>query len=467
MNTHKVESYIFKNKEGTETEATVETFSVPENRSTANDKTIQLSFVRFKSTNPNPGNPIVYLAGGPGGSGTGTAKGPRYKLFMALREIADVIAFDQRGTGLSNSIPTCHEPFELALDQPGTAKDFLEKTKLPSKKCMEFWKEQGFDVTAYNTLESAKDLDDLRKVLGVEKLNLWGISYGSHLAFAYIKQFSQRVDRMVMAGLEGPDQTIKRPKYNEAFLQYLSDKVKEDSQAGKHYPDVLGTMRLVFDRLEKTPVFTKFTNPYTKEELKLAVGKFDLQLATSFMLLKNPSDSKNLPFLFYQMKAGDFSSIAPLIGRMKLFAGKSPYRLMPTAMDAMSGISKKRWTIIQEEAKTATLGRTTNFPYPDAIPILGLPDLGDEFRTNPISFVPALFFSGTLDGRTYIPEAKELVSGFENGVHIILDGAGHDLFMSTEKVTTIMLNFFRGAKIESQTISIGMPEWVLPPTAKK
>lgn len=71
------------------------------------------------------------------------------------------------------------------------------------------------------------------------------------------------------------------------------------------------------------------------------------------------------------------------------------------------------------EAKTATLGRTTNFPYPDANAILGLPDLGDDFRTNPISSVPALFFNGTLDGRTYIPEAKELVSGFENGVHII------------------------------------------------
>jgi pimeloyl-ACP methyl ester carboxylesterase len=58
---------------------------------------IELAFVRFKSTAKNPGPPIVYLAGGSGGSGIGAARGSRFPLFMALREIADVIAFDQSG----------------------------------------------------------------------------------------------------------------------------------------------------------------------------------------------------------------------------------------------------------------------------------------------------------------------------------------------------------------------------------
>ena len=63
------------------------TFEVPENRSDPNSRKIKIGFVRFKSTSATPGDPIVYLAGGPGGTGVGTAQGPRFPLFMALREV--------------------------------------------------------------------------------------------------------------------------------------------------------------------------------------------------------------------------------------------------------------------------------------------------------------------------------------------------------------------------------------------
>ncbi len=458
----KTEDIIFKTSNNEEVPAIIGTFSVPENRSINTAKAINLSFVRFKSTNPNPGYPIVYLAGGPGGSGIGTAKGPRYKLFMALREISDVIAFDQRGTGKSNQIPPCKETFDVPLNEPGEAHKYIELMSESSKKCIAFWKANDIDVSAYNTLENAKDLEDLRKVLGVEKLNLWGISYGSHLAFAYINQYPERVDKIALAGLEGPGQTIKRPKFNQEFLEYLALKVKEDSLAGKTYPNLIKTMRNVMNRLEKNPVYTKFKDRRSRTEQDLAISKFDLQLTTSFFLLKNPNDSKKLPVLYKAMEEGDFSSIAPLVGLLKNYAGKRPNQLMPLAMDIMSGISEKRWNLILKEEKQAILGRTTNFPFPDIGKELDLPDLGKNFRKNPVSNVPALFFSGTLDGRTYLPAAKELIAGFSNGSHIILDGAGHDLFMSTQKVEQLMLKFFSGIPVKSETISIGMPEWVLP-----
>ena len=50
------------------------TLRVPENRSNPASRTLELKFVRLKSTSPNPGSPIVYLAGGPGGTGIGTAR---------------------------------------------------------------------------------------------------------------------------------------------------------------------------------------------------------------------------------------------------------------------------------------------------------------------------------------------------------------------------------------------------------
>jgi hypothetical protein len=48
---------------------------VPERHAKPNVKLIELAFVRFKSTAHTP---IVYLAGGPGGSGIALAKGVRF-----------------------------------------------------------------------------------------------------------------------------------------------------------------------------------------------------------------------------------------------------------------------------------------------------------------------------------------------------------------------------------------------------
>ena len=123
--------------------------------------------------------------------------------------------------------------------------------------------------------------------------------------------------------------------------------------------------------------------------------------------------------------------------------------------------SEKRWEKIIEQSKYSLLGRTTNFPFPDVSHNLKLPNLGQSFRENPVSSIPALFFIGNLDGRTYIESAEELSAGFINSSQIIIDGAGHDLFMSTPKVTSLMLDFFQNKKVISQTIKIKVPNFIL------
>src|SRR5687768_4365697 len=80
----RVEPYAFRLADGTDLPAERGTFSVPEDRNDPRSRRIDIGFVRFRSTNPNPGAPIVYLAGGPGGSGVATARGPRQPIFLAL-----------------------------------------------------------------------------------------------------------------------------------------------------------------------------------------------------------------------------------------------------------------------------------------------------------------------------------------------------------------------------------------------
>src|SRR5688572_17963039 len=75
----------FRHSGGVEVDAERGVFEVPEDRRDPGSRRIKLTYVRFASTAAKPGPPIIYLAGGPGGTGSGTAQAARFPIFMALR----------------------------------------------------------------------------------------------------------------------------------------------------------------------------------------------------------------------------------------------------------------------------------------------------------------------------------------------------------------------------------------------
>ncbi len=441
----------FKARSGESISAEVGRFTVPENRKTDSEKRIALAFVRFKSTNPNPGSPIVYLAGGPGGSGSGTAEGSRFPLFMAMREIADVIAFDQRGTGKSDRLPRNPEGWSYPLDKPGTREAMLNTVRESAKRAAQYWKEQGVDLSAYNTAESADDLEALRKVLGAKKISLWSISYGTHLAFAAINRHPNSIDRVILAGTEGPDQTVKPPSQQQALLEEIDALVKADPEAKVAFPDFLGMVKTMMERLDKEPAMIEVAHPQTGETVKLAIGKFDLQRYTA-ALLRGPSNFKSLPAAYKKMLKGDFSEMTTFAARLKT----GNFGAMSAAMDAASGLSDARRQRIEKERKECLLGDAINFPYYAVQEGLGVPDLGDDFRKNPQTDIPALFISGTLDGRTPVENATIVRKGFRNSSHLIIKGAGHSdpLFLSSPRIAEVMLAFMHGKSVTDETITL-------------
>jgi len=61
--------------------------------------------------------------------------------------------------------------------RPIHKQEFIEKSEEALNKCLEFWKEEGVKLEAYNTSQNASDIDDLRIALGEEKISIWGLSY--------------------------------------------------------------------------------------------------------------------------------------------------------------------------------------------------------------------------------------------------------------------------------------------------
>lgn len=437
-----LEPYAFRLSDGTDLAAERGRFMVPEDRNDPRSRRIEIGFVRFRSTAARPGNPIVYLAGGPGGSGVATARGPRQPVFLALRAVADVILLDQRGVGLSNHIPSCQA--ERRLDpaaglSEATLTAYYRETLAA---CVVRWRAAGVAVNGYTTEQSAADLEDLRRALGVRRIDLWGISYGTHLAMAAMRRFPGSIGRVALASAEGMDQTVKLPAHVDAAFARI------DAAVGG---GLIERMRRVHARLDAEPV--SLTAGPADARVTFRMDSFAARrMAGAFTA--DPSGYAQVAGAYAALDAGQGQAIAqPLYD----FFYRNPLGVgMGELMDVASGVSEARLALIRRQSPASLLGLSVNFPMPQlsgAVPGL---DLGDAYRREIRSNHPALLFEGDLDVRTPLEEQAEATRGLSRLHRIRVRNGGHNLFEAHPDVPGILIDFFAGRPV-------ARTELVLPP----
>jgi len=433
--------YAFKAPDGSTIDAELGSFTVPERRASPSSRRITLRFVRFRSTAAKPGAPIVYLAGGPGASGIRTAAGRRFPLFMALRALGDVIALDQRGVGQSATMSPCVARTPVDFTQPLTRAMLVQYTRDGLADCITQWTAAGVDVDGYTTRESAADIDDLRRALGVPQIALWGISYGSHLGLAVLKYHGASVSRAVFAGIEGLEQTVKRPSDTDSLFTRVQRLIDADTAARAAFGDIATTMRRVHARLDSAPVTLTATPPGATQPRSVRIGAFPLQLLVGSMIADPPGIAR-IPALYAALDAGRYEAVAGLlIGQLGAF---STFSGMPELMDLASGIDSARLALVQREAARGVLGDALNYPMPHVAGLRPAIDLGTAFRAPLVSSVPTLFISGTLDGRTSPAEAAVVRAGFRRGRAMIVEYGGHNIFEADTRVAEAVVMFLRG-----------------------
>ncbi|MFW6193441.1 MAG: alpha/beta fold hydrolase, partial [Gemmatimonadota bacterium] len=458
-----LEPHLFESNGGDTVSAELGRFRVPLNRARGGTDSLELAFVRFPATTPDPGPPIVYLAGGPGGSGIATARGSRFPLFMALREFGDVIAFDQRGTGMSDgpSPATCPHSRSYPPDRPLERERLRELTLDVARRCGAYWRERGVDLSAYNTRESADDVADLATALDAPRLRLWAISYGTHLALATLRRHPGLVERSILAGVEGPDHTVKLPSYWSEQLDRLEELIANDPEASGEFPDLRDLMRKVLTRLEREPAPVEMISADRRDTIRSRVSAFAARRRT-VDLLRDPSTMVTVPHLYRRMAEGDFSPVAGGASAGGLAA-------MPEATDAVSGMSADRRARFLHEDSTTLLGGGDDLVNAEMADALGIQDLGEAFHAPVRSDVPTLFISGTLDGRTPVANAEDVLSGFPNGRHLVIENAGHsdDLFLSSPRILDVMRAFLAGRPLPATRLVVDPPsleDGRLPPS---
>jgi pimeloyl-ACP methyl ester carboxylesterase len=426
---------------------------VRENRTKPNTNLIELAFVRLKNTADKPGHPVVYLDGGPGSSAINIARVPDYmRAFMKLREVGDVILLDQRGVGRSKPNLTRLSTEPLPLDVFSNNDSALRAFKERTAAAASYFRSQGVDIQAYNTIESANDVDDVRKALGAQKLNLLGFSYGTHLGLACIRYHGANLNRVVLIGTEGPDHTNKLPFTSDASLKRLGQLAASAPELQGKIPDLVGILRETLTRLERQPVTVQIMEQRTRKPVEVKVGNSGLQ----FLIMRDLGDTNDLPIFpawFYTMHKGDYSILSRFVERRynQFGAGVS---LMTVVMDASSGTSRPRAAKIREQAKTALLGEMVNFPFPGIDEVVGSPDLGDKYRSPIHTSVPTLFFSGSLDNNTPPFQADEVRRTFRNSTHIVVENAGHESMVVDTRVQQTIVDYLRGGDVSKTRIAL-------------
>ena len=395
--------------------------TVPANRSSGSGATLTLAFVRFRSTAATPGAPIVFLAGGPGDAATRAFRGMPLAFLDRLRAIADVVAFDQRGTGLSEPLnPTCPPGPMLPRDRPADPAAMLAELRDRVGACLEKAARDGVDVRGLTTAESADDLEALRGAIGAQRISLLAGSYGTHLALAAARRHPALVDRMALLGVEGPDDTVKLPSRVDSVLAAI---------ARARRPSLRDDVRALAARLAAEPARYAFPTGQT-----IVVGAWDARrwIAES---LDTVQEIDAMLAAIPALLAGDLSALGQWALRARL---PRPLNLMNLAVDCASYASAERLARIAREAPGASLGDAINFPLPALCALPALPRLPDAYRAPLSSDVPALLVAGTFDGRTPVQNARDVARGLPRARVLVVEGASHGLFREAAALDSVV-----------------------------
>jgi pimeloyl-ACP methyl ester carboxylesterase len=335
----------------------------------------------------------------------------------------------------------------LATDRVTSDRRFKATLRKALRDCLDFWRDREVDLAGYNTIQNARDLDDLRRHLGAEKLVLWGTSYGAHLALAALKEMEGGIAKVVISSVRGLHQSVKLPNSVEPYLDRLQQ------AGGSAYPDIRPLMRRVHSKLEREPVHVKVKRR-DGTTIDYLLQRRDMQLL-AVSLMADPSSMARALNMYLALDRGEDPGIDRIPARFLpdyLTSPGEPLSLecMQILTNVSSGMSESRRRDVYAQSRTALFG-----PYLDWIlPYDGMArrlDVGAAFRESPSSDVPVLVFSGTLDGRTILEDQLEGVRGLRNAVTITVENAGHNLFDAPPRdLLGIIDRFMTGQSIEAR-----------------
>jgi pimeloyl-ACP methyl ester carboxylesterase len=256
-----------------------------------------------KSTQPDP---LIYLNGGPGGSSVILGRGIM-RVFGNFTD-RDIVLFDQRGTGYSEPDMTCPEILDAYYDgmDKDLSRDDMDAASIEATRaCHDRMVADGINPAFFNSTASAADVQDIRKALGYDQINLYGVSYGTRLALTIMRDHPEGVRSVILDSVYPPN--VDGYMDGVSKVQGIFDQVFAACAASEicntKYPDLKKVFYEVVDQLNAQPVTVKLP-PHT-----LHVDGY-LLIQGLYSWLYNAAMIPNVPSLIYQLRDGNSSGLS-------------------------------------------------------------------------------------------------------------------------------------------------------------
>ncbi|MEW4923539.1 alpha/beta hydrolase [Algibacter sp. 2305UL17-15] len=397
---------------------------VPENRKKSNSRTLKLVYKVLKAKKANTQKaPIVFLQGGPGGP---TVIEAEFWKNHPLRNNRDIILMDQRGTGASeaNCIEIGDAMFTIMrqdLDNEGE----IRALNSIFSECKKSMKKDEVDLAGYTSKENAADFEDLRKALGYEKWNLFGVSYGSRLGLTIMRDFPNSIRSTVFTGIFAPETDILKeniPNLENSLFTVL-ERCEKNENCNKRYPNLKERLLKAIKKLQSDPLHFDY-------EGKLFVLNRQDALTILILHLYDRRSIGNIPLLIEAFENGETES---LLYAIKAIENLSNYINWPMNYSVMA---YEELPFYDELAMIESIKRSEiafNLSMSSELGI-GLLKNWHSYRASEIenqavvSEIPTLMVSGGLDHVTPVSNAKEAIKHLKNGYELIFSDEGHNLF---------------------------------------
>ena len=427
---------------------------VPENRSRADSRMINLPVVTFPAREQTAkADPILYISGGPGSR---ARIGERWEIAVWLERLDrippehDLIVLGLRGTGRDKPDLNCPKLTDPRVWGGAGANpppvDVLEKNFIEATiECRDKLLSEGFDLTAYNSRETAADIADLRRSLGIESWNLYGVSYGTRIALTVMRHHLEGVRSLLLDSAFPPEAlyTADQARDLQSVLRRLFEDCTKSEFCRENYPDLEAKFEGLLDRFEKEPIELSVGAGSYWPPMPLTVDE-EIFLHIVFGALYWWSDTEMLPRTIEEASAGDFASL-------KKLARYYVHRASPTSTsrgvrfsfvcheEAIFETAEQRTSAIRGTGRLSILVENNwtpnicdHWPAGAAAPIENEPVVSD---------VPTLFLAGSYDPITPPGLARRAAEHLGQSHVIEFANVGHGVLISHPCASEVLAHF--------------------------
>ncbi|MFF2184386.1 alpha/beta hydrolase [Streptomyces sp. NPDC058155] len=404
--------------------------------------TIPLALIRAKTSDPGKRiGSLVFNFGGPGGSGV-TGLPSFGKDYEKLRTRYDLVSFDPRGVGRSEPVE-CKDDKQLDAyyardmtpDDSAEEKSYVDGLKWYAGGCE---RKSGKELPHVGTVNAARDMELMRQVLGDDKLNYFGISYGTELGGVYAHLYPKSVGRTVFDAVVDPSETSEQGSLGQAkgfqlaLTNFAKDCVSRGDACtlpGSTPQEIENFVVELLDRLDKKPINGIGARKLTETQATNGIAQA-LYSKEYWPLLEQGLDEAD---------GGSGALLLVLSDAMNGRNEKGQYSNIQAANAAVNCVdSKQRYTLAQTKAKLAEF-RKVSPVFGDFLGwgLLGcsewpVPGEWDKPDVSAPGAAPILVIGNTGDPATPYEGARAMVKALGKGVGVELtyEGQGHGAYNS-------------------------------------